>query len=243
LKIFLYARSGHNIGLDRVRRASAICNMLEEYEPTLCTSDFRAANYAKDILGVKKALSVDVIHNMSNVMPQNSVFIYDSDEVSSELKAQIDEYTLSNYSVGSEIEYDIVDMINTQESEAIHEKAIFYGDDDYDKTILSLCKSKIDIPLLMGHYFFLGIEDELKEYFSDMIDEEEHQVVIKQTQNLLTSSIYTALESLSYGNRPIFFARADKEYPDYDLLEKYNIPVVTGDSFDEIIEAFDKLCI
>ena len=39
MQLYIYSRSGHNFGLENVRRASAICNMLKINDPILCTAD------------------------------------------------------------------------------------------------------------------------------------------------------------------------------------------------------------
>jgi hypothetical protein len=54
MKVYLYAKSGHTIGLDETKRCSVIANILNEFEPILCISDFRAGIFAKENLGVKK---------------------------------------------------------------------------------------------------------------------------------------------------------------------------------------------
>ena len=42
MQVYLYAKSGHTVGLDATRRCAAIANALKEFDPILCTSDFRA---------------------------------------------------------------------------------------------------------------------------------------------------------------------------------------------------------
>ena len=54
MKIYFYAKSGHTIGLEATKKCATIINILKNFDPILCTSDFRAGAFAKDNLGVKK---------------------------------------------------------------------------------------------------------------------------------------------------------------------------------------------
>ena len=60
MKVYLYAKSGHTVGLEATKRCATIANALKVFEPILCTSDFRAGAFAKDNLGVKKYVNIDV---------------------------------------------------------------------------------------------------------------------------------------------------------------------------------------
>ncbi|MBU3014654.1 hypothetical protein KO488_07795 [Poseidonibacter lekithochrous] len=73
MQVYLYARSGHSIGLEATKRCATIANALKEFEPVLCTSDFRAGAFAKDLLGIKKYVNTDVIDEEEYVQTiQNS---------------------------------------------------------------------------------------------------------------------------------------------------------------------------
>ena len=48
MQVYLYAKSGHTVGLEATKRCAAIANVLKEFDPILCTSDFRAGAFAKD---------------------------------------------------------------------------------------------------------------------------------------------------------------------------------------------------
>lgn len=66
MRLFFYAKTGHRVGLDRLRRVVALMNEFKEYEPFLMVEDFRAASFAKSELGVKKSIGIDDIRNMAN---------------------------------------------------------------------------------------------------------------------------------------------------------------------------------
>jgi spore coat polysaccharide biosynthesis predicted glycosyltransferase SpsG len=81
MKIFYYAHTGHRIGLDRFKRASAIIKALskEGIDVTLLTSDYRIASVSKDY-GIKKCVGVDVVRNIANIANQGDKIIFDSEE-------------------------------------------------------------------------------------------------------------------------------------------------------------------
>ena len=248
MKLYLYAKSGHNFGLENIRRISAIANILQECDPVVCSADYRAATFAKQYLGINKGVGVDVISNMPNVMERGDMFIYDdSGEASSTMQEYIKQFCKHSYKVGVDIPFSIVDSKYKPTNDTIYNKAVFFADDDYANWFYDLVQNgtKQDIPLLLGHYFFFGNEEKLEQFFSELLEEDQYEEVIKSTKYLLTSSVHTCLESLTCGNNPIYFKRDDKEeIQNFDLLEKYNIPtIIINDlkSFDQVMENFENI--
>ncbi|MEA3289707.1 MAG: hypothetical protein U9Q04_05945, partial [Campylobacterota bacterium] len=41
--------------------------------------------------------------------------------------------------------------------------------------------------------------------------------------------------------KPVFFKRGDKEPQNFDLIAKYNIPVVEGKDMDELVQNFEDV--
>ena len=243
MKVYLYAKSGHAIGLEATKRCASIVNALKEFEPVLCTSDFRAGAFAKDLFGIKKYVNIDVVRNLYNIMEKRDILIYDTDEVNELMKKDMQEFCTLSYSIGEDITDVIVDeTIYTKIQNPSIEKLIFFGDDDYNKIFFDMIEasSSYDIDLLMGHYFFLGNEKVFNKHFKNVIDEEEYVDTIKNTKFLLTASLQTALESISCGNSPVLFKRTDKNY-DEDLIEKINIPVIKEESLSIIINSFENI--
>ncbi len=243
MQLYIYAKSGHNFGLENIRRSSAISRMLQECDPILCSADYRAATFAKENLGVQKGVGVDVIGNMPNVMERGDMLIYDdSGEASETMQSHMKEFCTELFKVGVDIPYDIVDNTYFDKVDIKRDKAIFFADDDYSEWFLNLVKtgSKKEFPILWGHYFFFKNEDALAQYFSKLYEEEEYEDTIKSTKYLLTASVHTAIESLSAGNCPVFFQRGDKEVSNLDLIEKYGIPTVEGENFDDLVTNFEK---
>lgn len=243
MKIYFYAKSGHAIGLESTKKCAAIYNLLKEFDPLLCTSDFRAGAFAKEHLGVKKYVNIDVIRNLTNIMEKNDILLYSSDEVTPDMKEDMKNFCSIVYSIENDISQIVVDkdLYSKNENPKL-EKTLFFGDDDYNNELLTLSKdsSLYEINLLIGHYFFLGNEKILKNSFFNVIDEEEYVDTIRSSKYLLTASLQTALESLSCGNNPIIFRRKDKNYNE-DLISKLNIPIIDFNSLSELIEKFELI--
>ena len=243
MQVYLYAKSGHTVGLEATRRCAAIANALKEFKPILCTSDFRAGAFAKDYLGVKKYVNIDVVRNLHNIMQRRDILIYETPEVNEDMRKDMSEFCTLLYGIGKELNEIIVDeSIYTKNENPTIEKTIFFGDDDYHNLLLGIIEDskKYDINLLMGHYFFLGNEKIFVNHFSNIIDEEEYVQTIQNSKYLLTASLQTALESLSCGNKPVLFKRIDKSY-DEELIKKLNIPLVQSDNLKELINQFELI--
>ena len=241
MQVYLYAKSGHTIGLEATKRCAAIANFLKEFDPILCTSDFRAGAFAKDLLGVRRYVNIDVVRNLHNIMQKRDILIYDTPEANDDMKKDMKEFYTLLYGIDSEIEGIVVDTsIYTKQENPKLEKTIFFGDDDYYNIFLALVEKsgEFDINLLMGHYFFLGNEKIFNNHFSNVIDEEEYVETIKDSKYLLTASLQTALESLACGNKPVLFKREDKIY-DEKLIHELNLPVIEADSLKDLLEKFD----
>ena len=241
MQVYLYAKSGHTVGLEATKRCSAIVNVLKEFDPILCTSDFRAGAFAKDLLGVRRYVNIDVVRNLTNIMEKRDILIYDTPEANDAMRKDMKEFCTLFYGIGEEINGIIVDtsIYSKNENPSI-EKTIFFGDDDYNNLFLEMAKDseKLEINLLMGHYFFLGNEKIFSNHFSNIIDEEEYVQTIQNSKYLLTASLQTAFESLACGNYPVLFKRVDKDYNE-DLISKINIPLIEANNLKQLIEDFE----
>lgn len=246
MQVYLYAKSGHTIGLEATKRCAAIANALKEFDPILCTSDFRAGAFAKDLLGIRRYVNIDVIRNLHNIMEKRDILIYDTPEINDNMKKDMTDFCTLVYGIDDEIKGIIVDssIYNKMDNANLNklDKTIFFGDDDYNNIFLEMAKQseKQEINMLMGHYFFLGNEKVFLDYFSNVIDEEEYVQTIKNSKYLLTASLQSALESLACGNFPVLFKRFDKNY-DEELITNLNIPVIKGDNLKQLIENFSVI--
>ena len=141
MQVYLYAKSGHTIGLEATKRCAVVANALKEFEPILCTSDFRAGAFAKDNLGVKKYVNIDVARNLHNMMNRGDILVYDTPEVNENMKEEMKEFSSLLYEIGEELNGIIVDeSIYTKISNPTLEKTIFFGDDDYNNLFLDVAK-------------------------------------------------------------------------------------------------------
>lgn len=246
MQVYLYAKSGHTVGLEATKRCAAIANALKEFDPILCTSDFRAGAFAKDLLGIRRYVNIDVIRNLHNIMEKRDILIYDTPEINENMKKDMTDFCTLVYGIDDEIKGIIVDssIYNKTDNANLNklDKTIFFGDDDYNNIFLEMAKEseKQEINMLMGHYFFLGNEKVFSNYFSNVIDEEEYVQTIKNSKYLLTASLQSALESLACGNFPVLFKRFDKNY-DEELITNLNIPVIKGDNLKQLIENFSVI--
>ena len=126
MQVYLYAKSGHTVGLDATRRCAAIANFLKELDPILCTSDFRAGAFAKDNLGVKKYVNIDVVRNLHNMMHRGDILIYETPEVNENMKEEMKEFCTLLYGIGEELNEIIVDeSIYIKNENPTIEKTIF----------------------------------------------------------------------------------------------------------------------
>ena len=246
MQVYLYAKSGHTVGLEATKRCAAIANALKEFDPILCTSDFRAGAFAKDLLGIRRYVNIDVIRNLHNIMEKRDILIYDTPEINDNMKKDMTAFCTLVYGIDDEIKGIIVDSSIYNKTDIANldklDKTIFFGDDDYNNIFLEMAKEseKQEINMLMGHYFFLGNEKVFLDYFSNVIDEEEYVQTIKNSKYLLTASLQSALESLACGNFPVLFKRFDKNY-DEELITNLNIPVIKGDNLKQLIENFSVI--
>jgi hypothetical protein len=244
MTLYIYARSGHNFGLENIRRCSAIYKQLAHLEPILATADYRAATFAKSELGVQKGVGVDIIGNLPHMMRRKDILIFDSLEPSETMREYMKDFCEILLEVGIDIPYDIIGEEYFTASNTINEKGFFFADDDYEADLLKICENSQNskLPILLGHYFFLGSEVKLAPFFGKIYEDEEYESFIKGTKYLLTSSVNAALESLASGNHPVFFARNIKHYKgELALLEKYNIPQVEGSNLDELMAQFEEV--
>lgn len=240
MQVYLYAKSGHAIGLEAAKRCAAIANELKEFDPILCTSDFRAGAFAKDLLGIKKYVNIDVVRNLYNIMEKRDILIFDTDETNEFMKDDMKQFCTLLYSVNDISNIVVDESIYTKVENPSIEKTLFFGDDDYNNLFLNLAtqSSKNDIELLMGHYFFLGNEKVFKNHFTNVIDEEEYVETIQNSKYLLTASLQTALESIACGNKPVLFKREDKSYNE-ELISSINLPFIEEETLEKTIEKFE----
>jgi hypothetical protein len=250
--LFYYANSGHKLGLERVRRGAALLNILEDQgvKTQLLVNDFRAGLTAKD-LGVKDYVTVETVQDIDAIAEAGNSIIIDSpeDDHGRLVKYCADfknvwrfEHDSDDTSVHGEVLFKsncvedscvdslIVDKALFDEKTKEERTLFFLGDADYNKIILNneAFFKEFDMELLLGNYFFVKYEDDLKKLFSTLHEPEDYMYLVTKSSTVVTSSSQTAFEAKVSGAKVIYLhISAESIYP-LALLEKYNIDIVNG---------------
>lgn len=264
MRYFYYVHTGHRIGGDRFRRAVAVIKELQKFcDITLLCSDFRVASYAKE-LGVIKSAGIDMVRNIPQIAVHGDKIIFDSDEHNPTMHADMvnffstfirfsdninddrlsNEYLISPYLEGENIlNASIVDDFYFGEFDKDIKIGLFFGDDDYEKDLLTHKEvfKDLDIELLMGFYYFLGLESELTDSFSKIHDSEDYSEFIASCDILITSSPNAVLESLASGSKPIYIQRADYSRDYLEFFRSLNIPVLESFEKDKLITIINSV--
>ncbi len=250
MSTYYYVHTGHRVGLDRFRRAAAVIEGLKNEDITLLTSDFRIASEAK-AYGFLRAVGVDVVQNIAHIAKRGDQLIFDSDEHSpttlddmmhffskvirfsdnsGEVKHE-KEFLVSPYLEGAGICNAI--PVASKYFGTFNKNidiAFFYGDDDYDKEVITHKEAlkTLNMELLLGFYYFVFYEDEVIDTFKKIHENDAYDTVIQQSKVLVTASPQAALDALASGGRPIFIQRDDHSDEFQELFQKLNIPVIEG---------------
>jgi len=226
MRIFYYVHTGHRIGLDRFRRATAIIRSLGDIELTMLTSDFRIAQISRDF-GVSDCVGLDVVRNIPQIAHYGDKLIFDSEEANPIMlhdmrqffstfirvsddendEKEPNEFLISPYLKGEDICNSFaIDKKYFAKFTKTVKISFFFGDDDYEKNLkknLPLLE-QVETSLQLGFYYFLDYEDMLKEKFSNYFEFEDYDEMITTSEILITSSPQAVLESLASGSKPIF---------------------------------------
>ena len=250
MRLFYYVHTGHRIGLDRFRRAATIIRALGDIDITLLTSDFRIASAAREY-GVKRAVGVDVVRNIPQIARNGDKIIFDSAEInpvmlddmtryfsafiriSDDPNAQKhpDELLVSPYLEGEGIFKGVaVDNAWFEPKAKTIERALFFGDDDYEETLAAQqhAFSGLDLELLEGFYWFYGYGGKLKGHFKALHGEEAYDEVIARSRVLVSASPQAVLEHLAGGGKPVYLQRADYPADFIPLFQTLNIPIINN---------------
>ncbi|NKQ40329.1 MAG: hypothetical protein HF962_02015 [Sulfurovum sp.] len=219
---YIYAYSNHKYGLDRLRRMSVLYQELQSKgeEVEMLTNDFRAVSAIREY-GVPACTTIESIWDIDMVAPQGAEYlIIDTPEDDA---GKLEEYVAlfrkvskvanscdesSRY--GEEIlDVDpMVDSYFSKENNAPKEDRclFFYGDSDHEKWLSkNLDKlSDLNCELLLGEYFFLGYEDELKSVFSTIHDADEYRDIVATSSKVITFSLQCAYEANTAGARVVY---------------------------------------
>ncbi|MFK5975833.1 MAG: hypothetical protein QM493_04945 [Sulfurovum sp.] len=245
--LYYYAHSGHKIGLDRVRRGSALLKSLKRdgIDGILLVNDFRAGLACRE-MGLSEYITIETIQDIDAIASIGDSIIIDSDEddhgrmvkYCSEFKSVFRfANSADDSAMVSEIVLDrdsyVVDagyFEDSNENNMKNEKIVFFlGDADYDKIILnnSAFFDSFDMELILGNYFFVKYEDDLSKLFSALHEPEDYEDIIKSSSCVVTASAQTALEAAACGTKVIFLD-IERQIYSKELLESVGIVIVDG---------------
>jgi len=258
LNIYYYVHTGHRFGLDRFRGAVSLIHILSKLNITLLTSDYRIASSSKEY-GIQKAIGLDVLRNIPNVAQHGDILIYDSNEHNEQQLIEMNEFfskfirvSLNRDDYPQKGEFLISPYIKDSQNSFQYlpvessyfgnfdkkmDTLLFFGDDDYDKDLIRYLKNfkKLRPDILLGFYYFLGYENELKEFANKIYENEEYKEVIKSSKQVITSSYQTALQTLASGGEPIYIERSDRDDSPNRYLESFGIPILKDFNEDNIL--------
>jgi len=240
MKNYYYVHTGHRIGLDRFRRACTIIRALGDTDITLLCSDYRIAQIARDF-GVEKAVGLDVVRNIPQIAKNGDNLIFDSDEANPIMLDDMQKYFSTFLHV--EASEPIIDEKYFEQKEKTIKISYFFGDDDYEKDLEKNIDFVKDLKpdLLLGFYYFLDYEDELKAKFKNHHDFENYDEIIQKSEILITASPQAVLENLASGGKPIYVQREDYIQDFLPLFENLNIPIVKNYEKEQLINIISSI--
>lgn len=256
MKIYYYAYTGHKYGLDRARRATVILKKLNEkgFNTMLLVNDFRAGLAMRDF-GILESINIEGIQDIDAIAQTGDVVIIDSPE---DDHGRLVKYCSDFKQVFRFAEYDddksihgeimltvdckkdeecissiIVDDIYFETHEKIDRTLFFLGDSDSDKILLKNSNFFIKNPmeLLLGNYFYVKYEDDLKKIFTTLYEPEEYIQLICSSKRVITASLQTAIEASVAGAEVFYLSKEALSYKNKELLKLFNIILII--SLDE----------
>ena len=212
-------------------------------------NDFRAGVALKEH-GVVEHVTIETILDIDAVAERGDSVIIDSDEDDKgKLELYVENFkhvwrfakSPDDYSLYGETVWRCDVEQGQQSSVVVHPRYLeapqskedrllfFLGDSDHEKVILNhsdffdAFKEKME--LLLGHYFFVKYEERLAEVFHKIIEPEEYYEVLKEYQNILTSSVHIAIEAKANGLNVLFLALTPLDDCKKRQLINSNIPI------------------
>jgi hypothetical protein len=181
--------------------------------PTVLLNDYRATMVAKE-LGIKDSTPIDAIYNIATIADVEDGLIVDSPELSDSLLEQMCNYFKTTVIFSNEqqkytekiisqtnedansVRMLLIDEHYFEQKPKSSQTALFAGDEDYEKKLLKESNNYLKMDLLLGHYFFLGYENELKDRFEGILEDYDR---IGEYENVVTKSLQTLFEAAASG--------------------------------------------
>ena len=242
MTIYFYTKTDNRLGLDRLRRTVALMREFEEFDTYLMTTEFRSATYAKRVLGVKKAVGIEDFRNVGTICERGDILIYDSDEHNEVIHQEMidffgkffrisydpkdlpkpGEYLISPHIVGESVINGVLVDRRYFTAQEKSKRVFFYGDSDYEKSLLKIAPQlkDLDLDLLEGFYFFVDVADKVAPYFNTVYESEEYPEIVPESGLFISHSAQSALEAAASGSKVIYFGE-DEEY--LPILQKAGV--------------------
>jgi len=136
----------------------------------------------------------------------------------------------------------LIDDIYKKEYKKIKRVLFFGGDSDYTKSILAQKEFFKDLKadLLLGHYFFVDYEKELKDFFVNLYESEDYQELITTSSEIVTTSLQCAVEAKTAGSNVVFITTGKPNPSISDLLENLNISVLYEYDLSKLADLLSK---
>jgi len=262
MKIYYYAYSGHKYGLDRVKRAVALIKAFAraDIEIELLLNDFRAGLVARE-LGVRESVTVETFLDIDAIATMDDiVFIDTPEDVTTKLKRYCDKFKyifrivddcdikplyceeIISLNGDDMISSTMIDSIYLADRDKEHRRLLFLGDADYSRDILSNLEfiNESNIKLLLGSYFYVKYENELKKNISTIYESDMYSELISTSSQIITASRQTALEAITSNSDVVYMKRDDDTQCSLDELEKYGIKIINYFDKDELLIVRDE---
>jgi len=242
-KVIYYVYTNHKTGLDNLKKACALVQTFKnksEYAVHLYVNDFRAGLVAREF-GVNDATTIESILDLDMVIARGDLLFIDSPEddkgAMQEFVAECKEVCkiaqecdeVSRFGERILPKRIVVDKVYFQDIKPKEERFLFFlGDSDADKLLITNRNffSSFKMELLLGHYFFLGYEKELKEIFSTIHEPEAYQELIQTSKTVITASLQSAFEAKMAKARVIYITIGELKVCDKALLDSLNISII-----------------
>ncbi len=186
----------------------------------MLTNDFRAVSFIRSY-GVPKCTTIESVWDIDMVAPQGAdhLVIDTPEDDAGKLEEYVELFdkvtrvtdctdTKSRY--GEEVlTADVmVDnfFIEAKAKPKIDRIVLFFGDSDPLKQILKNIDriSALQCDLLLGEYFFLGYEDEIKDGFGMIYESDEYMDIISGSRKVIAYSLQCALEANASGADTVY---------------------------------------
>lgn len=235
---YIYAYSNHKTGLSRLRRMAVEYKRLTDsgVEVTMMTNDHRAANAIRDY-GVPACVTIETMWDIDMIAQRGDTLLLDTPEDDGgKLELYVEMFSdvvrvaqscddVSKY--GEKVlhldpEVDI-GFKNASNLPKIDREVLFFGDSDPDKLLLDMDGDGLE--LLLGEYFYVGYDDELRDIFGLLHEAEEYKDILSSSQKIQTYDAQAAYEANAAGAQVLFFCH-DIEKCQHELMSSLGIKVI-----------------